>query len=74
MKDIADGCLKIIGIVLVSFAVAFLIDFVVAYLVMLCWNYIVPTLFGLPQIGYWQAFVLLLLLGMLFPRNINVNK
>ena len=74
MKDLAEGCFKIIGVVLVAFLVAVLLNFLTAYFVVLCWNYVMPTLFGLPQITYWQAFVLSLLCGMLFQRNINYNK
>jgi hypothetical protein len=35
-------------------------------LVMLLWNWLLPTLFGLPTITLWQAFGLLILSRMLF--------
>ena len=34
--------------------------------IMLLWNYLVPDLFHLSQIGYWQAFALFYLCGLLF--------
>ena len=35
-------------------------------LVMLLWNWLTPTLFGLPQITFWQALGLLALCRILF--------
>jgi hypothetical protein len=34
--------------------------------VMLLWNYLAPMLFHGPEIGYWQAFALLVLCRILF--------
>jgi hypothetical protein len=34
--------------------------------VMLLWNWLVPTLFGLPQVTFWQALGLLALCRILF--------
>jgi hypothetical protein len=34
--------------------------------VMLLWNYLVPVLFHGPELGYWQAFGLLVLCRILF--------
>ena len=36
------------------------------FIVMLLWNWLMPTLFGLPQIGFWQAWGLFLLSKILF--------
>lgn len=33
---------------------------------MLLWNWLMPTLFALPQLGFWQALGLLLLAKILF--------
>lgn len=35
--------------------------FVFAVIVMLLWNWLMPTIFGLPVITYWQAWGLILL-------------
>ncbi len=38
-------------------------------LAMVLWNWLVPTLFGLPAIGFWQALGLLVLSRILFGRS-----
>ncbi len=40
--------------------------FPIAYLVMYLWNELLPELFSLPAIGYWQALGLLVLSRILF--------
>ena len=37
--------------------------------VMLLWNSLMPTIFGLTKIGFWQAFGLLLLSTILFDKD-----
>ena len=37
--------------------------------VMILWNWLVPTLFGLPAISVWQALGLLILSKILFGRH-----
>ena len=36
--------------------------------VMLLWNYIMPTIFGVIKINFWQALALNLLVSILFGR------
>lgn len=52
-------------IVLVLFLV-FLFNCLVAGFVELLWNELLPQLFHLPLITFWQAFGLVLLFGLLF--------
>jgi len=40
--------------------------FVIGFIVMVLWNYLIPTLFGLQTITYWQALSLFLLSRILF--------
>ena len=40
--------------------------FIGALLIMLSWNYVMPDLFNLQTITYWQAIVLHILTGSLF--------
>ncbi|MBU0954154.1 MAG: TMEM208 family protein [Spirochaetes bacterium] len=40
--------------------------FAFGWLVMLLWNWLMPELFGLKKIGYWQAWGLFLLCSILF--------
>ena len=38
------------------------------------WNWLMPTLFHLPTITFWQACGLQLMAALLFKSNVNVNK
>jgi len=46
------------------FGLAFLA--LVGWVVMSLWNWLMPALFGLPAIGYWQAWGILILSKILF--------
>ncbi len=64
------GILAVIGVFAVFlFGAALLFAFPVMWL----WNYVCPELFALPLIGFWQAFALLLLCGLLF-KSSSSNK
>ena len=41
---------------------------------MLLWNWLMPTIFGLPYITFWQACGLQLMAALLFKSNINIDK
>jgi hypothetical protein len=47
-------------------AVAVLLAFVFGWLVMILWNWLMPEIFGLGTITYWQAWGLVLLSHILF--------
>ncbi len=38
----------------------------VGYVLMLLWNWLMPDLFGVPRVDYWQAFGILILAKLLF--------
>ena len=40
----------------------------------LLWNWLMPQLFNLPMVTFWQAFGLNLLAGILFRTNVNIKK
>jgi hypothetical protein len=40
---------------------------------MVLWNWLMPTIFGLPEIGFWQACGLQLLATILF-KTTKINK
>jgi hypothetical protein len=42
--------------------------------VMVLWNLLMPDIFGLPVIGFWQAFGLNLLFSILFKATVKVNE
>ncbi len=55
-------------------AVAALSGLIIGWLVMVLWNWLLPDLFGIKQIGYWQGFGLVLLARLLFGNINNDNK
>ena len=54
--------LKMIGIGIIVITVFFVLGFVV----MALWNWLMPPIFGLHTITYWQAYGLLILSKLLF--------
>jgi hypothetical protein len=52
----------IIGGILLAGLLAFLLGFIVMHL----WNWLMPVIFGLPKITYWQGWGLVLLAHILF--------
>jgi len=53
---------KIVFFIILGIAIAF----IVGYIVMLLWNWLMPQLFGLPQVDYWQALGVLILAKIIF--------
>lgn len=52
--------------ILAVLLVAFIIDLIFAAPLMWLWNALMPTIFGLTKISFWQAFGLEILAGILF--------
>lgn len=49
--------------------------FIGALFIMLSWNYLMPDLFNLDVISYWQSLVMLILTGTLFKTGrVSVSK
>lgn len=38
------------------------------------WNFVMPDLFGVPTITYWQMFWLYCLIQILFKLNVTINN
>ena len=57
---------KIIGFTLVGVVMACLFALLFGYVVKILWNWLMPAVFGLGTITYWQAFGLILLAKLLF--------
>jgi hypothetical protein len=51
----------IVGMVIAGLAIAVAFAFLFGWLVMLLWNWLMPAIFNLPHITYWQAWGLVLL-------------
>ena len=53
----------------------FMLSLIMGFFVSLLWNTLMPVLFGLCTISYWQGFLLMILCCILFARiNINYKK
>tara|TARA_R110002051_G_scaffold180913_2_gene250342 strand:+ start:28137 stop:28550 length:414 start_codon:yes stop_codon:yes gene_type:complete len=53
---------KILFYILLGLVIAFL----VGYIVMRLWNWLMPDIFGLPELDYWKAVGILLLSKIIF--------
>lgn len=58
--------LKIIGFVILGALAAAGFAFLFGYFVMLLWNWLMPTIFGLTTITFWQAAGIVLLARLIF--------
>ncbi len=58
--------MKIIGWIAMGVAGVTAIGFCLGLVVMVLWNWLMPALFGLPVITYWQAVGLFVLCHLLF--------
>ena len=68
MEDVLTKIATVVGIVILA---ALLLGVPLMYL----WNWLMPTIFGLPTIGFWQAVGLNFLAGILFNKtSVNNNK
>jgi hypothetical protein len=62
----AARALRIAGLVVLGVIGAGLFALAFGWLVMILWNWIMPTVFGLGLIGYWQAFGIVILAKLIF--------
>ena len=71
MDKIIAAILAVIGIIVLAASVSLLL----AFPVMLCWNYAVVVTFGLPKITWGTAWCLMFLFHLFFKvNNVTVNK
>ncbi len=67
MKNNLELILGIIGIMI-------LVVILFGYPTMLLWNWLMPTIFNLPYITFWQACGINLLASILFKPTINIKN
>lgn len=58
--------LKIVGMVLGGIILAGLMAFLFGWIIMLLWNWLMPEIFGLGTITYWQGYGIFFLAKILF--------
>ena len=66
--------LKIIGIVLLGIIAIAVLAVVFGIFVKLLWNALMPEIFGLPEIGFWQAVGLAVLAHIFFGAHSGTHK
>jgi hypothetical protein len=58
--------IRIVMMVLGGVALGVVVAFLLGWVVMLLWNWLMPSIFGLPTIGFWKAWGLVILAHILF--------
>jgi hypothetical protein len=58
--------MRIVGMVILGVVTAVVFGFAFGYFVQLLWNWLMPEIFHLTKITYWQAFGLVLLARLIF--------
>lgn len=69
--------LRFIGMIIGGIVIAGVMAFLFGYFVMLLWNWLMPEIFGLTTITFWQAFGIIILSKFLFgaiSHHKNSNK
>lgn len=72
MTDAMEVAGTMLAVVVVAMVIALGMGLVFAFPIMWIWNWLVPGLFGLSTITFWQAFWLKFLLALLIPTT-NVS-
>jgi hypothetical protein len=65
-SNFMPGIIQKMGWIIGGIVLAVFLAFIFGYFVMLLWNWIMPTLFGLPTIDYWMAFGIIILSRLIF--------
>lgn len=66
MDAIIEKACEIFIIVLIIVAILFAVTSVFAFPFMWLWNYLMPDIFGLPELAYWKAYWLMIFVGFFF--------
>ena len=69
-----DMVSPILGILLISVSMFFVIGMILSIPLCLLWNWLMPFIFGLPKLNLLQTFGLSVLISLLAPRKIDLNK
>ena len=68
MNQKMNNILLVIGILIIAVML-------IGFPLMILWNWLMPTIFGLPEIGFWQSIGLQLLSIILFKStSFKTNK
>lgn len=64
-----DKIIAAFGLVVLVLVLAFIFAALFALPLMLLWNWLMPVIFDLPIIGFWQAFGLMFLSRLVLPSG-----
>jgi len=65
---------KVLGGLILFFGALLLIAAILGFPLMWLWNWLMPVLFKLPEITFWQAVGLNVLSGILFKSSSSTTK
>jgi len=71
MKKVVEQVLT--AVLMIAVAI-FLAAIIWGFPTMWLWNWLMPKLFGVPTVNFWEAFGLSLLAGILLKSNVNIKK
>ena len=69
-----DNIIETIGSVLAAILMIVLVALILGFPLMWLWNWLMPGIFNLPEITFWQALGLNALSTILFKQNTNTKK
>ena len=55
--------------ILIVFIVALIFGLLLVFPIMWLWNYLMPMIFGLPELTYWQTYGLYVLINLFVPSR-----
>lgn len=64
------GC----GMIILLFVVLIILTFIYSGILMWVWNMIMPALFGLPIISFWQALGIYIISNILFKGTNSIKR
>ena len=67
----SNGFVEVAVGIVISLVLVAIFAAITAVFTMLLWNWLMPTIFGLVEISFWQAFGVNLLCGILFKSSIS---
>lgn len=56
--------LSILGVIVLVLALIAFFSLIGAFILMLAWNVVMPALFHLPALGFWQAYAITILVSI----------
>ena len=69
-----DKIISVVGIGIMGLFIILLIAFVLAFPLMICWNYAMPHVFGLPTISFLHSLCLMVVSGSLIKSSLSASK